>query len=83
MRVEFYTDQEMMLRSNPHFYTPMSIYNAFYMNPGCNAPNQISSFSEDPGTLMMLQYTLEQTRLMMIDKATELGYQVPDIDDMI
>ena len=83
MRVEFYTDQEMKLRSNPHFYTPMFIYNAFYMNPGCNAPNQISSFSEDPGTLMMLQYTLEQTRLMMIDKATELGYQVPDIDDMI
>lgn len=83
MRVEFYTDQEMKLRSNPHFYTPMFIYNAFYMNPGCNAPNQISSFSEDPGTLMMLQYTLEQTRLMMMDKAAELGYQVPDIDDMI
>lgn len=82
-RVEFYTDQEMKLRSNPHYYTPMFIYNVFYKNPGCDAPNQLSSFSEDPGTLMMLQYTLEQARLMMMDKAAELGYQVPDIDDMI
>ena len=82
-RVEFYTDQEMKLRSNPHYYTPMFIYNAFYMNPGCDAPDQLSSFSEDPGALMMLQYALEQTRLMMMDKAAELGYQVPDIDDMI
>ena len=75
-RIEFYNEQEMKLRLSSHF-TPMFIYNAFYMNPGCDNPGYLKDFYESPIVLMTMQQVLNQTRLMMEKKALKIGHQLP------
>lgn len=81
-RVEFYNEQEMKLSSSSNF-TPMFIYNAFYMNPGCDSPNRLKNFDESPMVLMAMRTILNKTKQMMKNKAKEIGYQLPSIDDVI
>ena len=81
-RVEFYNEQEIKLRSSSYF-TPMFIYNTFYMNPGCDSPSYLKNFNESPAVLMTMQTVLNQTRFMMEKKAIEIGYQLPSLDDLI
>lgn len=81
-RVKFYNEQEMKLNSSSSF-TPMFIYNAFYMNPGCDSPDRLNNFDESPIALMAMRAILIQTKQMMKKKAKEIGYQLPHIDAVI
>jgi len=56
-RKDFYISQYEKIK-NDSFYTPMFIYNAFYLNPGCDNPGYIKEFKESPATLLMLQAKL-------------------------
>lgn len=56
-RVAFYKQQYRRIKEESH-YTPMFIYNAFYMNPGCEHPEILKDFSESPFTLLELQIKL-------------------------
>lgn len=80
-RVEFYNEQERKLKDSPMF-TPMFIYNAFYMNPCCDSPDVLQDFNESPFTLMKLKAVLNETKAMMERKAHELGYSLPLDDDI-
>ena len=59
-------------------YTPMFVYNAFYLNPGCESPDKITSFNESPVTLLLLHKVLQETKSMMRTKAEALGYSIPE-----
>ena len=50
-RFKFYMD-EYDLNRRERYYTPMFIYNAFYMNPFVRNPNDIKTFNLNPLTLM-------------------------------
>ena len=50
-RVSFYKQQYRRIKEESHF-TPMFIYNAFYMNSGCEHPEVLKDFSESPFTLL-------------------------------
>ena len=56
-RVEFYETQYDKVK-HEKLYTPMFIYNAIYMNPGCENPGYLKEFKEHPTTLLMLQAKL-------------------------
>lgn len=56
-RVVFYERQYEKIKREK-YYTPMFIYNAFYMNPGCDDPGYLKEFREPPTTLLMLQAKL-------------------------
>ena len=56
-RKDFYISQYEKIK-NDSFYTPMFIYNAFYLNPGCDNPSDLKEFKESPATLLMLQAKL-------------------------
>lgn len=79
-RVGFYKEQERKLKASPMF-TPMFIYNAFYMHPCCDSPDVLHEFNESPFTLMQMKAVLNETKAMMERKARELGYSLPMDDD--
>lgn len=56
-RVDFYKFQYDKVKREM-FYTPMFIYNAFYMNPGCENPRHLREFNEPPTVLLKLQAKL-------------------------
>lgn len=59
-RVFFYPD-EIKTMSSSSYYTPMLIYNAFYINPLTEHPDKLDDFKESPKTLFEFQVTLFQT----------------------
>lgn len=63
-RIEFYTDERKKLRSQSH-YTPMFIFNAFYMNPMCEHPEILSEFKESPMELLLFQAALTDLQLFL------------------
>lgn len=75
-RVGFYNEQERKLKASST-YTPMFIYNAFYMNPGCDSPDILFSFSESPLMLIQLNAVLIGVKKWMESKANALGYEIP------
>jgi hypothetical protein len=56
-RVAFYKQQYKKVKEES-LYTPMFIYNAFYMNPGCDHPEVLRDFTESPFVLIELQAKL-------------------------
>ena len=66
-RVNFYTTQYERVKCEKLF-TPMFIYNAFYLNPGCENPGYLSDFKESPIILFELQSKLFELEAF-IDKA--------------
>ena len=75
-RVGFYDSEDS--RCWLPTYTPMFVYNALYKNPGCESPDNITSFSESPITLLLLHKVLQETKSMMRTKAEALGYSIPE-----
>ncbi|MBD5293832.1 MAG: hypothetical protein HDR75_04465 [Bacteroides sp.] len=63
-RIRFYTDEQNKLRTQSH-YTPMFIYNAFYMNPMCEHPEKLSEFKESPMELLIFQAVLTDLQLFI------------------
>ncbi len=63
-RIKFYTDERKKLRSQSH-YTPMFIFNAFYMNPMCEHPEILSEFKESPMELLLFQAALADLQLFL------------------
>lgn len=63
-RIKFYTNERNKLLTQSH-YTPMFIYNAFYMNPMCEHPEQLSEFNESPLELLMFQAALTDLQLFL------------------
>ena len=78
-RVGFFNEQERKLKESPN-YTPMFIFNAFYLNPGCESPGAMRSFPESPFTLIQLHAVLKNVKEYMSRKASELGYGIPNLD---
>lgn len=56
-RKHFYIYQYRKLKIE-RMYTPMFIYNAFYMNPGCEQPDYLTDFNESPFVLLGFQAVL-------------------------
>ena len=65
-RKKFYTYQYRKLKRE-RMYTPMFIYNAFYMNPGCEQPDYLSDFNESPFVLLGLQAQLYELESFIND----------------
>lgn len=63
-RIKFYTDEREKLRTLSH-YTPMFIFNAFYMNPMCEHPEILSEFHESPMELLLFQAALTDLELFL------------------
>lgn len=63
-RIRFYTEERNKLRTQSH-YTPMFIYNAFYMNPMCEHPKILSEFHESPMELLLFQAALTDLELFL------------------
>ncbi|MBR5631503.1 MAG: hypothetical protein IKW82_07655 [Bacteroidales bacterium] len=57
-RIEFYNEQKRKLAESP-MYTPMFIYNAFYMNQLCEHPEILKEFNESPVELIMMNAVLD------------------------
>ena len=57
-RIDFYNEEKRKLANSP-YYTPMFIYNAFYINPLCEKPGVLNDFSEPPFELFRLQEVLQ------------------------
>ena len=72
-RVEFYEDQYYKVKREK-FYTPMFIYNAFYMNPGCEEPDKLSEFNESPIVLLNLQAKLYELELYIKEESERIHY---------
>jgi hypothetical protein len=70
-RKDFYISQYEKIK-NDLFYTPMFIYNAFYLNPGCENPGYLKDFKESPSTLLMLQAKLFELESYIADFKEEL-----------
>lgn len=63
-RIRFYTNERKKLRTQSH-YTPMFIFNAFYMNPMCEHPEKLTDFHESPMELLMFQAVLTDLELFL------------------
>ena len=61
-RIEFYEEQYDKVKQEK-FYTPMFIYNAFYLNPGCEEPDILKDFKESPVILLELCAKLYELEL--------------------
>ena len=79
-RVGFYNEEEHKLNTESN-YSTMFIYNAFYMNPGCDNPRNLTSFSESPMTLIRLHLVLKEVKAEMERQCSQLGYNLPTIVD--
>jgi hypothetical protein len=66
-RIKFYTNEKEKLRTQSH-YTPMFIYNAFYMNPLCEHPDKLSEFHESPIELLRFQVILTDLQLFLAEE---------------
>ena len=58
-RIGFYNEQKRKLANSP-MYTPMFIYNAFYMNQFCEHPEILRDFTESPIELIMMNAVLKE-----------------------
>ena len=65
-RKNFYIYQYRKLKRE-RMYTPMFIYNAFYMNPGCEQPDYLRDFNESPFVLLGLQAQLYELESFIND----------------
>lgn len=63
-RIRFYTDERKKLSTESH-YTPLFIYNAFYMNPMCEHPELLSEFNESPIELLLFYAALTDLQLFL------------------
>ena len=63
-RLRFYTNERKKLRTQSN-YTPMFIFNAFYLNPMCEHPDKLSDFHESPMELLMFQAALTDLQLFL------------------
>lgn len=72
-RVIFFERQYEKIKREK-YYTPMFIYNAFYMNPGCDAPGYLKEFRESPTTLLMLQAKLYELEKYIRIKREKIYY---------
>jgi len=70
-RVRFYRQQKEKLEREP-LYTPMFIYNAFYLNPLCDNPGHLLTFNEPPTELFAL--SLKLSRLSEIFQEVKQEY---------
>lgn len=57
VRINFYV-KEIEKLSNSSKYTPIFIYNAFYLNPLVDFPNQMHEFNESPYTILSFETIL-------------------------
>lgn len=57
VRKKFFEDEYRRVKEEP-MYTPMFLYNVFYLNPGTETPKELKSFTESPITLLKLQAKL-------------------------
>lgn len=81
-RVGFYNGEERKLNTESN-YSTMFIYNAFYMNPGCDNPRNLASFSESPMTLIRLHQVLKEVKVEMERQCSRLGYKLPTTIDIL
>ena len=63
-RIKFYTNERKKLQTQSH-YTPMFIFNAFYLNPMCEHPEKLSKFNESPMELLLFQAALTDLQLFL------------------
>lgn len=68
-RIKFYTNERKKLRTQSN-YTPMFIFNAFYMNPMCEHPDKLSDFHESPMEILMFQAALTDLQLFLEEEKT-------------
>lgn len=72
-RVEFYEEQYDKVKREK-LYTPMFIYNAFYMNPGCDNPGYLKDFNEPPTVLLLLQSKLYELEMYIRKERERIHY---------
>lgn len=63
-RIRFYENERKKLRTQSN-YTPMFIFNAFYLNPMCEHPEKLSDFHESPMELLLFQAALTDLQLFL------------------
>lgn len=72
-RVEFYEEQYDKVKREK-LYTPMFIYNAFYMNPDCDNPGYLKDFNEPPTVLLLLQSKLYELEMYIRKERERIHY---------
>ena len=72
-RVKFYEEQYEKVKREK-LYTPMFIYNAFYMNPGCDNPGYLKEFNEPPTVLLILQSKLYELEMYIREERERIHY---------
>lgn len=73
-RVSFYTTQYQKLKNEP-YYSPMFIYNAFYLKPLSEYPDCLQEFNESPIELFKLQKILYELEAHINYEKKKLGIE--------
>lgn len=70
-RIKFYNEEKAKMKIQPN-YTPMFIYNAFYMNPMCDEPGVVTEFEESPLELLMFSGVLTKLQQFIAEEKNKI-----------